>query len=499
MAWLIVALALAAATFWAWRDNKLLKKISILEKKLERLRSERKSLLTMMHDLGEAFNADLTPTDLLKIVTATTADVLDASGCAYYRWNAETKLFTCISVYKIFPPLHPVPAETQPKLAARIEHLHEIMLKEKLPATNELFSYVLENGSLLIADAQADNRLPRHLEPVLRFRSLMLCRLSCQGQNYGVLAVCNKKDSMPFNRSDLELLEDISSQAAFSLHSAILLNIISEKRKLDQDVNLAGQIQRILLPSAAPSIPGYHIAGENIAAQRLSGDYYDFLSLPDGRLGLVIADVSGKGVAASLIMTMCRAVLRSHAASQSSPAQVLRLVNRQLQPDMQKDMFVTVIYAVLDPSNHTITLARAGHETPLLWRNGHVETIKSPGMAVGIDSGEMFDLFIQDVTLTLSPGDILLLYTDGVTEAQNTEQQEFGRDNLKQTLCTSAESGAKQTIENIINHISRFRGEAPAYDDITLIALQREPLPLNAVKNKSAAQNNHTASPCPAP
>ena len=474
------------------------KRIMQIEKKLERLRCERKSLLTMMHDLGEAFNADLTPSDLLRIVTATAAEVLDASGCAYYRWNPEAKTFSCVSVYKIFPPLHAIPPETQPKMVARIEHLHDILLQEKLPATNQLLSSVIEHGSILIADAGSDHRLPQHKEPLLRFRSLMLCRMSCQGQNYGVLAVANKKDTTPFNRSDLELLQDIALQAAFSLHSAILLNIISEKRKLDQDVNLAGQIQRILLPDTPPVIPGYHLAGENIAAQRLSGDYYDFFCLPEGRVGLVIADVSGKGVAASLIMTMCRAVLRSHAITQSSPAEVLRLVNRQLHPDMQKDMFVTIIYAVLDPLRHTLTLARAGHETPLLWRNGHVETIKSPGMAIGIDSGEMFDLFIQDTTLTLIPGDMLLLYTDGVIEMQNSEQQEFGRDNLRQIICTSADSGARQTIENIITHIGRFRGDAPAYDDITLIALQRDSLPLNSAKKLQTDTQAQLETSCPA-
>jgi len=326
----------------------------------------------------------------------------------------------------------------------------------------------------------------------------MLCRMSCQGQHYGILAVVNKQNSFPFSRADLELLQDIASQAAFSLHSAILLNMISEKRKLEQDVNLASQIQRILLPESPPRIQGYRIAGENIAAQRLSGDYYDFLSLPEGRLGIVIADVSGKGVAASLIMTMCRAVLRSLAATQKSPAQVLRLLNQQLYDDIQEDMFVTIIYAILDPTNHVITLARAGHEIPLLWKNGHVEPLKSPGMAIGIDSGELFDANIQEIAISLEAGDLLLLYTDGVTEAQNTQQQEFGRENLKNALCTSAESGAQKTVENIILHINRFKGDAAAYDDITLIAIQREPSRINTEKNQSVSSANYIPSACSA-
>ena len=498
MVWTLFALLVAFCLLLLWRLKTLSKKNSLLVKKLERLKSERKCLLKMMHNLGEAFNADLTPSDLLKIVTATATEVLHASGSAYYRWNPEKGIFTCECVHKLFPPLHPIPLQAQPKLVAKLDHLHEVLLKERFSSTHDLFQCVLEKGAVLIEDAQSDGRIPQHSEPLLQIRCLMLCRMSCQGQHYGILAVVNKQNSFPFSRADLELLQDIASQAAFSLHSAILLNMISEKRKLEQDVNLASQIQRILLPESPPRIQGYRIAGENIAAQRLSGDYYDFLSLPEGRLGIVIADVSGKGVAASLIMTMCRAVLRSLAATQKSPAQVLRLLNQQLYDDIQEDMFVTIIYAILDPTNHVITLARAGHEIPLLWKNGHVEPLKSPGMAIGIDSGELFDANIQEIAISLEAGDLLLLYTDGVTEAQNTQQQEFGRENLKNALCTSAESGAQKTVENIILHINRFKGDAAAYDDITLIAIQREPSRINTEKNQSVSSANYIPSACSA-
>lgn len=450
-----------------------------LEKRVERFRRERKSLLGMMHDLGEAFNADLTPSDLLDIVTRTAAEVLEARGAAYYRWDPQKNSFSCVSVQKAFPPLHRIAPEAEVKLTARIEYLHEVLLHEKFPGDHPLLSSIVQKGELLLPDATKDDRLPAHKEPHLRFHSLIMCSMVSRGQIYGVLAVANRQDGLQFNRADLDLLEVIASQAAFSLQSAILLKVAADKQKLERDVDVAGEIQRILLPDCSPVVPGYHISGQNIAAQRLSGDYYDFISLPQGRLGIVIADVSGKGLPASLIMTNCRAILRSQAPLQSSPAGVLRAVNRQIQPDMQRDMFVTMIYAVLDPTNHTITLARAGHEQPILWCRGHAELIKSPGMAVGIDSGEIFDQFIQDTTITLEPGDVFLLYTDGVTEAQDSQHNEFGRDALKQVLRGGVGDNSKNILEKIIRRIERFRGEAPAYDDITLVVVQRNALRSN--------------------
>lgn len=477
LAWFTALLALSSAAALYWKLRKVQKENYHIYKRIERFQLERKSLLAMLHDLAEAFKTDISPSELLEVVNRTACEVLSARGAAYYRWNPDKGSFFCVSTYKAFPPMHPVTQEAEAKLAARVDYLHEAMLHEALPADHPLLSDVISKGAMLIADAEADIRLPRHSEPQLRFHSLILCPMTCRGQIYGVLAVANRTDNLPFNRADLELLEVIASQAAFSLHSAILLKMAAEKQKLDHEVDVAGEIQRILLPDCAPLIPGYHIAGENIAAQRLSGDYYDFFTLPDGKLGIAIADVSGKGLPASLIMTMCRAILRSHASLCASPADVLRAVNRQIQPDMQKDMFVTMIYAVLDPTKNLLILARAGHEQPLLWRRGHAELIKSPGMAVGIDSGEIFDLSIQDFTLNLEPGDLLLLYTDGVTEAHDIEHQEFGREALKQCLCTAAGEDCRNILQNIIRRISRFRGEAPIYDDITLIAIQRDPLP----------------------
>ena len=168
----------------------------------------------------------------------------------------------------------------------------------------------------------------------------------------GVLAVANGPMSAPFSASDFVVFKSISEQSAFALYNAIIYSEANEKKRLDHDLQIARDIQRILLPSQPPPIDGFDIAGINIPARQVSGDYFDYIKVDDDRLGVVIADVSGKGVPASLIMAICRSVLRAEARLGKSPAEVLRKVNRQLYPDIKEDMFISMAYVILD---HKIT------------------------------------------------------------------------------------------------------------------------------------------------
>src|SRR5207302_3404911 len=172
----------------------------------------------------------------------------------------------------------------------------------------------------------------------------------------------------------------------------------------------------------------FEISGINVPARQVSGDYFDYIKVDEERLGVAIADVSGKGVPASLIMAICRSVLRSQAAQNVSPAEVLRKVNRQLYPDIKEDMFISMAYLILDHARGGVTMARAGHDAPLLYKRASetIEPLKTPGMVVGIDSGDVFDRLTADVAVPLESDDSILLYTDGITEALDDEGNEFG-------------------------------------------------------------------------
>ena len=291
----------------------------------------------------------------------------------------------------------------------------------------------------------------------------------------GVLAVANGPMSAPFSASDFVVFKSISEQSAFALYNAIIYSEANEKKRLDHDLQIARDIQRILLPSQPPPIDGFDIAGINIPARQVSGDYFDYIKVDDDRLGVVIADVSGKGVPASLIMAICRSVLRAEARLGQSPAEVLRKVNRQLYPDIKEDMFISMAYVILDHKNNHVTLSRGGHDAPLLYRaaTGEVEVLKPPGMALGIDSGDVFDRITGDLSVPLERDDCLVLYTDGVTEMLDANGDEFGPERMVRSVRASASEGAQGVIARLTDDVRDFAGGHPQNDDITLIVVRK--------------------------
>jgi sigma-B regulation protein RsbU (phosphoserine phosphatase) len=291
----------------------------------------------------------------------------------------------------------------------------------------------------------------------------------------GVLAVANSRMGQPFSQNDFVVFKSIAEQSAFALYNAIIYSEANEKKRLDHDLQIARDIQRILLPAEAPSVNGFDISGLNVPARQVSGDYFDYIKVDDERLGVAIADVSGKGVPASLIMAICRSVLRSQAIGNPSPADVLKKVNRQLYPDIKEDMFISMAYLILDPARGGVTQARAGHDAPLLYQHktGEIRPLKTPGMVVGIDSGDVFDRLTTDVAVELERDDFILLYTDGITEALDSEGNEFGLERTMTSLKSSAKESAQTIVARLIDDLRNFVGSTPQNDDITLIVIRK--------------------------
>jgi sigma-B regulation protein RsbU (phosphoserine phosphatase) len=293
-------------------------------------------------------------------------------------------------------------------------------------------------------------------------------------QNMGVFVLANGAAGAPFSQSDFVVFKSIAEQSAFALYNAIIYSEANEKKRLDHDLEIARDIQRILLPAEAPTVRGFEIYGINVPAHQVGGDYFDYINVDEERLGVAIADVSGKGVPASLIMAICRSVLRSQAPQNPSPADVLQKVNRQLYPDIKEDMFITMIYLVLDSVG--ITLSRAGHDAPLLYKrgSGSVIPLKPRGMVLGIDSGSVFDRLTSDFTVPLERGDCLVLYTDGVTEALDNDGNEFGVGRMIDSIRQSAPHGAQSIVTRLIEDVRSFAASTPQNDDITLIAIRKQ-------------------------
>ena len=250
-----------------------------------------------------------------------------------------------------------------------------------------------------------------------------------------------------------------------------------EKNRIDLDLELASNIQSLLLPSQFPSSEKVEFAAHYTAAQKIGGDLYEIFSIDETKIGVAIADVSGKGISASILMAICQTNLRHLSRQNSSPADVLRAMNRQMHSAMRRDMFITIIYAIIDLEQDTVTLARAGHECPLLYHGTNdgttsVSPIRSEGMALGMVPPEIFDITIKDKTVPFSQDDALILYTDGVTECVNANGEEYTGERLLETLQSNGTGGAQAILDHVMDSIHRFSGNEGQLDDLTLIAIK---------------------------
>jgi hypothetical protein len=269
---------------------------------------------------------------------------------------------------------------------------------------------------------------------------------------------------------DLQLLGYLN-QAARALEA------VSTRRR---ELELAGRMQASLLPSAAPQVSGWQIEATLRSAKETSGDFYDFISLPDDQVGIVIADVADKGMGAALYMALCRTLIRTYAGTHAErPDLVLQTANRRILTDTRADLFVTVFYGILDPVNNTITYCNAGHHPPLWLRprpgpganqEALIEALPGRGIALGVVEDPDWGYS----TIRLEPGAALLLYTDGVIDAHNREQARFGSDGILEAAAANIGQSAQQIQADLLSRLQQFTEEQPQFDDITLMILRRE-------------------------
>jgi sigma-B regulation protein RsbU (phosphoserine phosphatase) len=308
-------------------------------------------------------------------------------------------------------------------------------------------------------------------------RSALFVPLIADDAVLGALALQSLRPAA-FTGDHLRLLTNIGNQAAAALENAQLHRLAVEKERMEQELVLARQIQSSLLPACCPHIQGYGLAAEWRSARHVSGDFYDFFALPDGtdrKWGILIGDVSDKGVPAALFMSLSRSLIRSGVIGANSPATGLKNANGWILKDTTSGMFVTVFYAVLDVAKHELTYVSCGHNPPLLLRGqtGECEWLSTKGIALGVMEG----IELEEKKVDLGSQDLLLLYTDGITEATNSDQDFYGTDRLLATLRDTRSrlphASPEQTIEAVLASVSAFVGEELADDDITLVALRR--------------------------
>src|ERR1700741_3774849 len=478
MTWPTLLLGLLGASVAGWIITAGLqrRRIRSLERSHEQIQVEETLVFDFLHGLGEAFRETIRPQELHRLIVEGAMRVLDAQGEALYVTDRTGAELTPVFIPKGCPPLVDIPSHVLQQASANPVALESYLRLHTVVSGEGLIGRIWQTGqSVCLNDFSEAPELAKLRGSAFGSSSVIAAALGYGNQDLGVLALANGPTGAAFSQGEFVVFKSIAEQSAFALYNAIIYSMANEKKRLDHDLEIARDIQRILLPSEAPAINGFQISGMNVPALQVSGDYFDYIRVDEERLGVVIADVSGKGVPASLIMAICRSVLRAEAARNPSPADVLRKVNRQLYPDIKEDMFISMAYLVLDHQHDGVTLARAGHDAPLLYQQQSqtITPIKPPGMVVGIDSGNVFDRITVDFAVSLERDDCLVLYTDGVTETLNAEGDEFGLDRMMQSVRAGATNGAQAIVRKIIRDMRDFTGSAPQNDDITLIAIRK--------------------------
>jgi len=271
-----------------------------------------------------------------------------------------------------------------------------------------------------------------------------------------------------FDQAEEQVLRSLANQAAIAIENAQLYQQSLEKRKLDRELRVAGQIQEQLLPERPPQVEGFDIAAASVPCSEVGGDFYDFIPLRADKTVLIIADVAGKGVPGALLMASARAGLRAHLESTSEPNEVARRLNLNLHHDTRAGQFVSLFCGVLDHPRRVLSYTNAGHNPPLLTRKGQATELETGGLVLGADEDETY----AKEEVPLESGDIIFFYTDGVTEALNGREEIFGEDRLLDVVLRSADMHVEEIVERVQNAVKKFAGNTPQSDDITLVVLK---------------------------
>lgn len=402
--------------------------------------------------------------------------------CIIYLWDSLNLVFRPTQVY----------AENRREEEAIISRpfaAGEYLLLDSIRQNGEMHLYQISDSSLSFSEwvTQPSQLLDQSSieSNLLQGDWVLGYPLSLQGQVFGALVAREKNASPAFWERRMEILHGIAQQASLAIQNDLFKQELVQTERIEREIQLARQIQETFLPETLPQFDYWEMDLRWETAREVGGDFYDIIKLANNCVGLVIADVSDKGIPAALYMTVTRTLIRAQAFGGQSPADVLEEVNRLLLNDSGDAMFVTAIYAILNLETGELIYANAGHNLPLLFRKrkGNVEQLPKGGTALGI----LDELKLENHTLTIHPGESLILYTDGVTDALSPEGTFFGEKRLTELITIHGNKPVRDMLESLDDALIEFRRGTAPIDDITLLAIRRE---LIAKKRAGSKKNN---------
>jgi len=335
---------------------------------------------------------------------------------------------------------------------------------------SQVTGWMLKNKSpLLINNLKSDSRFKFSDETNLPVKTLLSVPLSLKGKMIGLLTLFNKKSESGFSADDQRLLSIIAAQSAHVLEHARLLQKEQQLLRLEEEYRMAKEIQLNILPKQIPSINGYDIFALNIPAREVGGDYYDFIKLTGDKIAFCLGDITGKGLPAAMLMANLQATLRGQALTQKNVSDNIKNSNLLLFNSTAENRFATLFYGELDFVNNSITYCNAGHDAPISILENKITRLTEGGLLLGCFDFAEF----EQVNKQIEPGELLLIYSDGVTEAMNISNEEFSEDKLLSTLKINANLPAKQLIEKIVSEVKVHSSKVEQSDDITLMIIKR--------------------------
>lgn len=483
----VVATLAAAAALWPGRVHVQ----SLLDRRFFRSRG---NLAAALQDFGQDISRIIKKKTLIERVGGRLCTLLDLPRLAIYQPDKLGKWELVGSVNH--------PAETGDLQTKRLppcpKSLELTATAKRLEQFNE--PYWIEQGSTTLNIGAAATREQAELLQRLQERDRMaelgmtlLVPMIVHERLVGLFTLPAKRGGDDYQIQDLELLSMVAGQVALQLENSRLYAEELEKQKLEEQLTLARSIQSRLLPARIPRIHGHELAACNITSAQVSGDYYDLMERPDGTLVMVISDVSGKGVPASLLASSLQASLRAHCETNDSPARILERVNRYLHESTDSSHFATLFLAFLDPVRGILRYSSGGHNAPILRRQDNsILLLEKGGLPLGaFDFGSY-----EEEEVPFGAGDLLFLYTDGLTETQNDEQEEFGTERVERLLCERHHLPVEELIQEMRAELELFSGRVEADDDVTLMALKgMQALAGNTARAAAYGAGVHPAAP----
>jgi serine phosphatase RsbU (regulator of sigma subunit) len=406
-------------------------------------------LLALISKVGVALLASVTLNETLEQVVSLVFEAVPADRCMVMMSEAKS------SELKV----------AVARLRDRVGEVGEIRI------SRSVIDEVVTNGkSVLTSDAQADPRFAGGTVMLQGVRSVLAVPLGVGANVFGIVYADSPLAEGRFTEDHLKVLTTLASVAAIRVENARLTEEQMERERLEREQQVASEIQQRFLPASAPIVPGYELQGISFPCYEIGGDYYDFIHREDGKLVVALGDVSGKGTAAALLMSSLHAAIHAQADIHNSLAKTIGAVNRYLVESIPANRFVTLFYAELDPKNGGLAFLNAGHNPPLIVHaGGTMEQLAAGGLPLGIMPNADF----REGRTMLHPGDVLVIYSDGVSEATNPAGEEFGPTRLYEVVARNLDASAGGIRDRIESALTKFCQGTPAADDITLVICKR--------------------------